>query len=172
MNKKFLTLVCFLILTALAIAIYRHITRPKPESFVYPEPDVDAIDDTDPEPELGLGLQLNSEGETDMAYGYNAPRRINASQARAIMQSYPDAIILDVRTQQEFYDERIPGAILLPEYAIRDMAADVVPGKDTIILVYCRGGTRSQSAAKALVEMGYTNVYDFGGINSWPYERE
>jgi len=88
------------------------------------------------------------------------------------MQSNPDAIILDVRTQQEFYDERIPGAVLLPEYAVRDLAAEVLPDKAAVILVYCRAGRRSQSAANTLAELGYTNVYDFGGIESWPYERE
>ena len=115
--------------------------------------------------------QISHEGETDM-YGYHRPRRITASQARARMQSYPDAIILDVRTQQEFDTGHIPGAILLPDYAIEAQAPYVLPDKDAMILIYCRSGNRSASAARLLVSMGYTNVYDFGGINSWPYEVE
>ena len=152
MNKKLLSLACTLALAAFA-AVIIFIIRP-----VY---DANTGD-----------THTNLEGETDMAYGYSAPRRISPSRAWAMMQSNPDAIILDVRTQQEFYDERIPGAVLLPEYAVRDLAAEVLPDRDAIILVYCRAGRRSQSAANILVELGYVNVYDFGGIESWPYERE
>ena len=117
-------------------------------------------------------LENNPEGEQEMPYSYYAPRRITASQARARMKAYPDAIILDVRTQQEFDTGHIPGAILLPDYTIETQASYVLPDKDAMILVYCRGGNRSASAARLLVSMGYTNVYDFGGINSWPYDIE
>ena len=155
MNKKFLSLTCILALAALAAAFVM-LTRPG----------AGAIESAD------YGLHTISEGETDMAYENNAPRRISSSRARAMMQSNPYAVILDVRTQQEFDDERIPGAILLPDYAVNDLAAEMLPDKNAVILVYCRAGRRSQSAANALAEMGYTNVYDFGGIESWPYERE
>ena len=126
--------------------------------------------------ELDMYLEEGSfetypEGETDM-YGYYRPRLITPSQALARMQSYPDAIILDVRTQQEFDTGHIPGAILLPDYAVEAQAPYVLPDKDAMILIYCRSGNRSASAARLLVSMGYTNVYDFGGINSWPYEVE
>ena len=126
---------------------------------------------TRPEPDVG-SLQPIPEEDTDMAYEYDAPRRIGPSRARAIMQANPDAIILDVRTQQEFDEERIPGAVLLPYDNVGDYAHAVLPDKDAIILVYCRSGRRSLIAAKELVAMGYTNVYEFGGILSWPYERE
>ena len=107
---------------------------------------------------------------TDMNY----PRRISisASDARAMMRANPNAIILDVRTAQEFATGRIPGAILIPDYAIRDRARLLLPDKNALILVYCRSGNRSRTAAYELISMGYTNVYDFGGIMSWPYERE
>jgi len=88
------------------------------------------------------------------------------------MQANPGAIILDVRTQQEYDNERIPGAILLPDYEVKDLAEEVIPNKNAVILVYCHGGTRSKSAANTLAAAGYTNVYDCGGISSWPYERE
>ena len=103
---------------------------------------------------------------------YNAPRRISQMRARAIMRANPDAIILDVRTYREYCEERIPGAILLPEERVVDLAADVIPNKNALILTYCQGGTRSKSAASSLSAMGYTNVYDIGGIKTWPYERE
>ena len=107
---------------------------------------------------------------TDMDYSRRIS--ISASEARAMMRTNPDAIILDVRTAQEFATGRIPGAILLPDYAISYRAESMLTDKDALILVYCRSGNRSRSAAYELIEMGYTNVYDFGGIMSWPYETE
>ena len=80
-----------------------------------------------------------------------------------------DLILLDVRTQEEYDEEHIPGAVCLPNEMI---AADMpFPfGKDAEILVYCRSGRRSAEAAKKLRDMGFTNVSDFGGIIDWPYE--
>ena len=98
-------------------------------------------------------------------------RRISASDARTKMQENPGAIILDVRTAEEFATGRIPGATLLPAHTIRERAHAVLPNKNALILVYCRSGTRSQEAACELISMGYTNVFDFGGIMAWPYER-
>ncbi|MCL2406050.1 MAG: rhodanese-like domain-containing protein [Defluviitaleaceae bacterium] len=155
MNKKLLSLTCILFLAAIAVVLVLLIQSKRDTC-------TDATD----------GLHTNMEGETYMAYEYGVPRRISASRARAIMQANPYAIILDVRTQQEYDNERIPGAILLPDYAVSDLAAETLPDKNATILVYCRAGRRSQSAASILVEMGYVNVYDFGGIDSWPYERE
>lgn len=53
-----------------------------------------------------------------------------------------------------------------------DTAAEVIPEKDSTVLVYCRSGNRSKTASSALAELGYTNIYEFGGINTWPYETE
>jgi len=97
-------------------------------------------------------------------------KRISASQARGVMQRYPNAIVLDVRSEREFADGHIPGAILLPDYDIPYMVESVIPDLNALILVYCRSGARSRNATELLVSMGYVNVYDFGGINSWPYE--
>jgi len=103
---------------------------------------------------------------------YATCKRITPSQARAKMQAYPNAIIIDVRSQRAYNTGHIPGAKLLPYYAIEAQAPYVLPNKNALIIVYCQSGARSNSAAQALVLMGYKNVYDCGGINSWPYERE
>ena len=79
-------------------------------------------------------------------------------------------ILLDVRTDEEFKEKRIDGAILIPNYEIKERAIAELPDKSILILIYCRSGRRSADAAKALIDMGYTNVYDFGGINDWPYD--
>lgn len=97
---------------------------------------------------------------------------ITAEQAKEIMDSQEDYIILDVRTQDEFDESRIPGAILIPHDEITEKAEDLLTDKDQLILVYCRSGRRSKLAAEALVELGYTNIKEFGGIIDWPYETE
>lgn len=97
-------------------------------------------------------------------------RRIAAQQAKEIMDQGGEYILLDVRTQQEFDAGFIPGAILIPDYELAERAEADLPHKDAVILVYCRSGNRSASSAKTLVGMGYTQVYDFGGIGSWPFE--
>ena len=84
-----------------------------------------------------------------------------------------EVIILDVREQDEYDSGHIPGAVLLPVGTIdEDTAAEVIPEKDSTVLVYCRSGNRSKTASSALAELGYTNIYEFGGINTWPYETE
>jgi len=97
-------------------------------------------------------------------------RLISASEAKEKIDNYPDAIILDVRNRNEFLSGHIPGAILLPEFEIAENAEIVLPDMDALILVYCRSGVRSRNAVVLLVSLGYTNVYDFGGILNWPYE--
>lgn len=96
-------------------------------------------------------------------------RRISASQARELMMRYPNAIILDVRTEGEFATKHIPGAISLPDFEISERASEILPDDYAPILVYCQSGSRSRGATSLLVSMGYVNVYDFGGINAWPY---
>lgn len=74
---------------------------------------------------------------------------------------------------REHNSGHIPGAVLLPVGSIdKDSAAEVIPKKDTKVLVYCRSGNRSQTTSSTLAELGYTNIYEFGGINTWPYETE
>ena len=97
---------------------------------------------------------------------------ITAEEAKQIMDSEEGYIILDVRTQEEYDEGHIPGAILIPYTQIAEKAEEVLTDKDQLILVYCRSGRRSRIAAEALAELGYTNIKEFGGIIDWPYEVE
>ena len=97
---------------------------------------------------------------------------ITAQEAKAIMDSESGYIILDVRTQEEYDSGHIPNAILIPDYEIASRAEAELTDKNQLILVYCRSGRRSKLAAEALVELGYTNIREFGGIIDWPYEVE
>ena len=102
----------------------------------------------------------------------NAYQQITQQEAKVMMDTQ-DVIILDVREQSEYDAGHIPGAILLPVGTItKESAAAVIPELGSVVLVYCRSGNRSKTASKVLVELGYTNIYEFGGINTWPYEVE
>lgn len=95
-------------------------------------------------------------------------KKITPTEAMEMMGD--DAIILDVRTKAEFDEGHIPNALLIPDTEITQKAEEVLPDKDQTILVYCRSGRRSALAAKELIQLGYTNVYDFGGILDWSGE--
>ena len=97
---------------------------------------------------------------------------ITAEEAKRIIDSEEGYIILDVREQDEYDAGHIPEAILIPYTQIEEKAEEVLTDKDQLILVYCRSGRRSKIAAEALVELGYTNIKEFGGITDWPYEVE
>ena len=97
---------------------------------------------------------------------------ITVEKAKQIMDSEEGYIILDVRTQEEYDEGHIPGATQISHEEIAEKAEDVLTDKDQLILVYCRSGRRSKIAAEALVELGYTNIKEFGGIIDWPYEVE
>ena len=97
---------------------------------------------------------------------------ITAEEAKQIMDSEEGYIILDVRTQEEYDEGHIPGAIVISHEEIAEKAEEVLTDKDQLILVYCRSGRRSKIAAEGLVELGYTNIKEFGGIIGWPYEVE
>ena len=89
------------------------------------------------------------------------------------MMDTQEVIVLDVREQSEYDSGHIPGAVLLPVGSIdEETAAAVIPEKDSTVLVYCRSGNRSKTASSTLAGLGYTNIYEFGGINTWPYEIE
>lgn len=98
--------------------------------------------------------------------------QITAEEAKKIMDSGEEHIILDTREQDEFDEGHIPGAILIPYTEIENKAIEMMPYKDKLILAYCRSGRRSKIAAEALSKLGYTNVKEFGGIIDWPYEVE
>ena len=95
---------------------------------------------------------------------------ITAEEAKKLMDSEEGYVILDVRTREEYDQGHIPGAILIPDTEIEAKAADLLPDKDQLILVYCRSGRRSKLAAQSLADLGYTNIREFGGILDWPYE--
>ena len=97
---------------------------------------------------------------------------ITAEEAKKIMDSEEGYIILDTRTQEEYDEGHIPGAIVIPYDEITERAEEELPDKDQLLLVYCRSGRRSKLAAEALVKLGYTNIKEFGGIIDWPYEWE
>ena len=87
------------------------------------------------------------------------------------MMKFDDShIIVDVRRQDEYDEGHIPGAILIPNESISDERPKELPDLDQIILIYCRTGRRSKEASQKLADMGYTNVYEFGGISTWPGE--
>lgn len=96
--------------------------------------------------------------------------QISAEEAKEIMDTEKGYIIVDARTEAEFAEGHIKGAILIPEYEIAERAEKKLPDKDALILVYCRSGRRSKIASEELVKLGYTNVKEFGGIIDWPYE--
>lgn len=111
------------------------------------------------------GTASNASSESDY-------QQISQEEAKEMMDTQ-DVIILDVREQDEYDSGHIPGAVLLPVGTIdEETAAEVIPEKDSTVLVYCRSGNRSKTASSALAELGYTNIYEFGGINTWPYETE
>ena len=97
---------------------------------------------------------------------------ITAQEAKEIMDTQEGYIILDVRTQEEYEEGHIPGAAQISHEEIAEKAEEVLTDKNQLILVYCRSGRRSKIAAEALVELGYTNIKEFGGILDWPYEVE
>ena len=102
----------------------------------------------------------------------NSYQQITQEEAKEMMDTQ-NVVILDVREQNEYDGGHIPGAVLLPVGTIDETAAaEVIPDKDSTVLVYCRSGNRSKTASSKLAELGYTNIYEFGGINTWPYETE
>ena len=112
-----------------------------------------------------FGLTACQDGGNNVTY-----EQITPQQAKEIMDTEQDYIIVDARTEEEFTEGHIEDAILIPEYEIKDRAEKELPDKDALILVYCRSGRRSKIASEELVNLGYTNVKEFGGIIDWPYE--
>ena len=97
-------------------------------------------------------------------------RQINMNEAIAMMEEETGYIILDVRTLEEFAAGHIPNAINIPNEEIGTAQIPELPDEDQLILVYCRSGNRSKQASEKLAALGYTNIVEFGGINSWPGE--
>jgi len=115
------------------------------------------------------GNVISRENTTTAVVIENAEyKKISPQDAEVMMSG--DVIILDVRTIDEFNIGHIPNAILLPDNEIAERAGDVITDKSQTILVYCRSGGRSERSARLLIDLGYTDVYDFGGIMDWTGE--
>ena len=96
--------------------------------------------------------------------------KISMKEAVAMMETEENYIILDVRTAEEFTEKHIPNAINIPNEIIGCEEFEELPDKNQLILVYCRSGNRSKQASEKLAALGYTNIYEFGGINDWTGE--
>ncbi len=97
---------------------------------------------------------------------------INAETAKQMLDNDSSIVLVDVRTQAEYNEEHISGAILLPLDSIESEAENIISDKNATYIIYCRSGNRSNQASQILVEMGYKNIYDMGGIIYWNYDKE
>ena len=123
-----------------------------------------------------IGIIGGADGPTSIIVAEKGEKamyeQITAEDAKKIMDSGEEHIVLDTREQDEFDEGHIPNAILIPYTEIENKAEEMMPDKDKLILVYCRSGRRSKIAAERLAKLGYINVKEFGGIIDWPYEIE
>ena len=121
-----------------------------------------------------IGIIGGADGPTSIIIAEKGEKtmyeQITPEEAKKIMDSGEEYIILDTREQDEFDEGHIPGAILISYTEIENKAEEILPDKDVQILVYCRSGRRSKIASESLDKLGYTNVKEFGGIIDWPYE--
>ena len=123
-----------------------------------------------PEPEVSAGSEEASgeaSRQSSQPVSSGTYVQISQSEAAGLMKTEADYILLDVRTDEEFHEGHIPGAICIPNETITDIEPKKLPDKDQLILVYCRSGRRSKEAAQKLADMGYTNIREFGGIIDW-----
>lgn len=112
-----------------------------------------------------LQSQDIDEAEEKAAY-----HQISQEEAKRMMEADDGHVIVDVRRQDEYDSGHIPGAILIPNESIDTEMPSELPDKEQVILVYCRSGRRSKEASEKLADMGYTNIYEFGGIIDWTGE--
>ena len=115
------------------------------------------------------GCSFNKQ-EADAVETVNSYRQISQEEAARIMEMDDGHVVVDVRRQDEYDAGHIPNAILIPNESIGTEQPEELPDLDQIILIYCRSGNRSKQAAQKLFDMGYTNIYEFGGINTWKGE--
>lgn len=108
--------------------------------------------------------------DNDSSGSSSSYKKITAEEAKTMIDQDNSVTILDVRTAEEYNEGHIENAILIPDTSIIDTAESILTDKSATILVYCRSGRRSALAAANLVDLGYTNIYDFGGIIDWEYD--
>ena len=94
-------------------------------------------------------------------------KKISQDEAMKIMEEESGYLIVDVRRPDEFAEGHIEGAINVPNEGIAEEMPEELPDKDQLLLIYCRTGRRSKEASEKLAKIGYKNVYEFGGINTW-----
>lgn len=115
---------------------------------------------------IGIGIFIfKNNHEPDIQYV-----KISAREAKEIIDNKSNIIIIDVRREDEYQTGHIEDAICIPNEVISNQAESLLPDKEQEILVYCRSGNRSSQAVNKLLDLGYTNVKDFGGIIDWPYK--
>jgi len=121
---------------------------------------------------LSVALIFSGCATTQDPKGEEAPTVMNitAEQGKSMMDEDQAIILVDVRTQEEYVEEHIPGALLVPVDELADLASEIIPDKEATYIIYCRSGNRSATAAQQLIDMGYQIIYDMGGIIDWPYE--
>lgn len=117
---------------------------------------------------------LSGCSKTDNLEGEETPVVVNitAEIGKTMMEDNTAIVLVDVRTQEEFIEKHIPGALLVPVDELESLAPEMMPDKGTTYIVYCRSGNRSASAAQMLIALGYQKIYDMGGIIDWPYQTE
>jgi phage shock protein E len=123
---------------------------------------------------LAITIVLSGCATTEAPNGEETPTVMNitAEQGKDMMDEDPTIVLVDVRTEAEFTEEHIPGALLVPVDELESLAPEMLPDKEATYIIYCRSGNRSATAAQQLIDMGYQNIYDMGGIIDWPYETE
>lgn len=155
MNKMILTGIlmgCFVVLTACSA------TKSKNEDAGKADTGSTAVSDS--------SAEAGKSQESASAY-----HKITAEEAKKMMDE-GNVTVVDVRREDEYTEKHIKGAILVPNETIEEEAAEALPDQDAVILVHCRTGVRSKQASHKLIELGYKNIYDFGGIVDWKYETE
>lgn len=115
------------------------------------------------------GEAMNTINKVDSVVDYTD---IKPEDAKERLENEKGIILLDVRTLEESIETHIPGSILIPVEEIKSKASEILKDKNAEIFVYCRSGRRSVTASRELIEMGYTKVYNLGGIIDWPYKTE
>ncbi len=98
--------------------------------------------------------------------------QLSQEKAIAMMEESSDYLIVDVRTQEEYDEGHIPEAVCIPNENIGSEPPEELTDLDQPLFIYCRSGRRSKEAAQKLADMGYAQVYEMGGINTWPGEIE
>ena len=91
---------------------------------------------------------------------------VTGEKAKEIFETQTQVILLDVRNQDEFDEYSIPDSTLIPVNELESRLSEL-PDKNATIIVFCRAGRRSATAAEILTSNGFTNVYDMGSINNW-----